>query len=491
MTGGSPIAARDIGILGAILALAVLARVVGLNAPLWYDEILTLETHLRLPWGQMSQSYSMNHHYFYDLQAKAAMALFGDEPWVLRLPAALFGVAAIVAMWVLARDVAGVWVAHLVALLLALSFHHIWFSQNARGYSELAFWSTLGLVFFLRGLQEPRLATWVGFGLTLAAATYTHLTGAFFFAALGLVWLIVLGVRGFDRRLAGRLIWRPLLAAALGVVILLAAYAPLIPSLGDTVANVAGTSAIDVMQEYQNPVWTVIEAVRTGVGSAGPLVSLLAVSVLGLCVLGGVAAARNESGIGPWFPLAVAVHILLTMAVLMALGMRIWPRFFFVDIGYLMLLIVMGVRAVCDFSARLIGRPGWAAGGFGLAAAAMLAVSCLLASRNYQAPKQDLAGAYALVEATRAPGQRVYAVGPAATVFTGHFKADWQVIGDEAGYATARAEAGPALFVVAFPGRVLRRYSALDADREAGVLTELRWFAGTLGDGQVLVLQRD
>lgn len=477
----SGVSARDLGLLAAILLLALVLRLVGLNAPLWYDEILTIDTHLRLPWTGMLQSYSMNHHYFFDLQAKATMEVFGEAPWSVRLPALLFGLATIVAVWVLARDVATTSVAHVTALLLALSYHQIWFSQNARGYTELAFWSTLGLLFFLRGLRDPRPALWFGFGLTLAAATYTHLTGAFFFAALGLIWLLALLRGGGDRRL----LWMPVLGAGFGVLVLLLAYAPLIPSLGQTVAAVGDTSAIDVMQEYQNPVWTALEAVRTGMGSGGVPVALVALLVLGLSVIGGFAAARQQ----PWFAPAVLLHIVLTIAVLMALGMRLWPRFFFADIGFLMLLIVLGVRSVCSFAAHLIGQDGWAQRAFAVAVIGMVLVSSAMAARNYSAPKQNLAGAVALIADIRQPGERVYAVGPAAAAFTGYFQTDWHTITDNAGYAAALAQPGPVLFVVAFPARVLRRVDQMQADRDR-VLTELHWFPGTLGDGGVVLFRR-
>ncbi len=479
MRGG--VSARDFGLLAAILLLALVLRLIGLNAPLWYDEILTIDTHLRLPWSDMLQSYSMNHHYFFDLQAKATMELFGEAAWSVRLPALLFGLATIVAVWVLARDVATPGVAHVTALLLALSYHQIWFSQNARGYTELAFWSTLGLVFFLRGLRNPRPALWFGFGLTLAAATYTHLTGAFFFAALGLIWLVALLRGGGDRRL----VWMPVLGAGFGVLVLLLAYAPLIPSLGETVAAVGDTSAIDVMQEYQNPLWTALEAVRTGIGSGGLLVGLVALLVLGLSLTGGFAAAQRE----PWFAPAVLLHIVLTIAVLMALGMRLWPRFFFADIGFLLLLIVLGVQSVCAFAAHLIGRDGWAQRAFAVAVIGMVLVSGAMAARNYSAPKQNLAGAVAMVADIRQPGERVYAIGPAATAFTGYFQTDWQTITDNEGYASALATPGPVLLVVAFPARVLRRVDQMQTDRD-GVLTELHWFPGTLGDGGVVLFRR-
>ncbi|MCB2136894.1 MAG: glycosyltransferase family 39 protein, partial [Rhodobacteraceae bacterium] len=170
---------RDYLWLGAILVLAAALRIWGLNAPMWHDEIQTLVTHVNLGWSDMLQSYSMNHHYLHNIAAKAAMAVFGDAPWAVRLPAMLFGLGTLAAMWFLARDIAGATIAHVTTLLLALSYHEIWFSQNARGYTGLALFSTLGMLFFLRGMKTPTRGTWALYGLCLAAAVFTHLTGAF------------------------------------------------------------------------------------------------------------------------------------------------------------------------------------------------------------------------------------------------------------------------------------------------------------------------
>ena len=52
-------------------------------------------------------------------------------------------------------------------------------------------------------------------------------------------------------------------------------YLPILPSLLDTVSTVSESSATDVMQEYQNPLWTAFEAIRTGIGDAGPLVPVV------------------------------------------------------------------------------------------------------------------------------------------------------------------------------------------------------------------------
>ena len=56
---------RDWLVLGGILALALVLRLLTLNGPLWYDEIITVLTHLSLPWSEMATGYEMNHHYLF------------------------------------------------------------------------------------------------------------------------------------------------------------------------------------------------------------------------------------------------------------------------------------------------------------------------------------------------------------------------------------------------------------------------------------------
>ena len=184
---------------------------------------------------------------------------------------------------------------------MALSYHQVWFSQNARGYTELAFWSTLGLIFFLRGVQRPRFGTWVAFGLTAAAAVFTHLTGAFFFVALGLVWLISL-ITGFGRGALTRdWVRQPLTGVAIASALILLAYLPILPSIAGTVGEVAATSAVDTMQEYQNPLWTIVEGLRTAVGNTGALTLVVAVGgvvALGFGAAGG-AMRRNRCSFRP------------------------------------------------------------------------------------------------------------------------------------------------------------------------------------------------
>jgi mannosyltransferase len=287
----------------------------------------------------------------------------------------------------------------------------------------MALFSTLGLIFFLRGLDSRRLRDWLLFAACLAAAIFTHLTGAFFFVTLGLIWLALLIRRAARGTLAGADVTGPVLGFLIGGLVTLAIYAPVIPSLIETVSAVSGTSAADPMQEYQNPFWTAYEGLRTGLGRAGAPVVLAGLLALGLSAVGAASLRRTAPLIGP----VTFGHIVLTIVLLLAVGMRIWPRFFFTDIPLVLFLIVVCVRATCRWIAvRLPSATGRTL--FPLALAAMALLSAVLAVRNYQAPKQDLAGAVTAVEAARQPGERVYALSYSGEIFTGHFRTDWQTI---------------------------------------------------------------
>ena len=183
-------------------------------------------------------------------------------------------------------------------------------------------------------------------------------------------------------------------------------------------------------------------------------------------------------------------HIILTVVVLLGVGMRIWPRFFFTDIAFVLFLIVLGVQSCCQWFARALPEPLDRAL-FPLALVAMALISSAMAVRNYAAPKQDLAGAFQQVEAARLPGERAFAISYSGEIFSGYFHADWGTIWTTEDYQTALATPGPLTIVVTFPDRNLREYPAIEADRAAGLLVERAALPGTLGDGAILILHRD
>ncbi len=80
-----------------------------------------------------------------------------DIVFILALTAAalLFGVATIPVFFYLARAVTERREAIFATLFLTLSYHHVWFTQNARGYSAMIFFTVLSTLFLVRWLSKP------------------------------------------------------------------------------------------------------------------------------------------------------------------------------------------------------------------------------------------------------------------------------------------------------------------------------------------------
>ncbi|HZN27375.1 MAG TPA: glycosyltransferase family 39 protein, partial [Burkholderiales bacterium] len=90
--------------LGFLVLVAAVARGIGLNGGLWIDEIYSLVRSFRSPVGSILTEYwGDNHHPLYALLAHVTRGIFGESAWSVRLPAFLFGVGAIPALYALAR----------------------------------------------------------------------------------------------------------------------------------------------------------------------------------------------------------------------------------------------------------------------------------------------------------------------------------------------------------------------------------------------------
>ena len=79
------------------------------------------------------------------------------------------------------------------AALLTVSYHHVWFSQNARGYSGLAFFAITATYLLVRGLRTGHLGFFVAYAAALGIGAYMHLTMVFLAAgqAAVVLWLLV------------------------------------------------------------------------------------------------------------------------------------------------------------------------------------------------------------------------------------------------------------------------------------------------------------
>ncbi len=173
-----------------IAAIATAIRFYQLDAGLWVDEIMTYVNYANQPFGVLVSTYdSQNHHILYSLFTHASFLIFGEGAWSLRLPAVLFGVGSILALYVFAREFVARREAVLSAALLAFSYHHVWFSQNARGYTALLFFSLLSSWMLVRALREQRLSLWLWYAVFAALGVYVHMTMLFMVIGHFLIFL--------------------------------------------------------------------------------------------------------------------------------------------------------------------------------------------------------------------------------------------------------------------------------------------------------------
>ncbi len=473
---------RDLTVwwLVGLTALALVVRVIGLDSGLWADEIDSLVSSFRPPLADIVLTFPRdNRHPFYSVLAHLAMAVFGEHNWVIRLPAVLFGAATVPLLYLLGTRIVGRREALLAAAFLAVSYHHVWFSQNARGYALLGTSAVLSAWLLLRCLDDPRKRFMVGYGLTIALGAWTHLTMVFVAAGHGaacaLLFLLGRPARtdAAWRRLAG--------AIALAALFTLLLYAPV---LGDVTHYFANKPS--GLKGVSTPSWAIAEGVRVllaGLGGAGAAAALTALAVGGTVFGAGLLALWRTQ------PLALGMFVLpgvVTIAGAAVARGTMYPRFFFSMAPYGVLIAVAGAFAL---AAALGPRLGLARASATRVAGALvgllIVVSALSLGRVWRYPKQDYVGAFRWAEAQRAPGDTIATVDLTAGLNRQYFHLPYAEVTDSAGLARLRA-GGRVLLVYVFPRYLAHGAPEVHAvtERECGEAAEFR---GTVGGGDVYV----
>jgi len=377
------------GLLVLILGGVVL-RLPGLDAGLWYDEIQTLVQYVRQPMGILITTFdSTNQHLLYSVLARITVLVAGESAAALRLPSVLLGAASLGAVVVFARRWLPPREGWLAALLLLVSYHHIWFSQNARGYTGLLLGTLAGTSVFLDLLRRPTThrQVWT-YAVIMALTVLTHVTALVVVAGHAAVWLWQ--IRALER---GPHRWGPLAALALSGSLALLFYGPVLPQF---VATLTAPNLDPVAPQWKQAGWFVREAIGALVRGV-PMGVLVVPMGLGIGLAGVVSAWRRDR-------VATALMLLpmAGMAALLAVaGHNLWPRLFFFGAGFAVLL---GVRGTFATLSGLLPGAGPRLGQVLLAAAAL--ASTVLLPRAW-APKQDYAGAAAWVVEHREPGDVV------------------------------------------------------------------------------------
>ena len=461
-------------LLGAILLAALAVRLVDLGSGLWLDEITTVVEYVRRPFVAIVTDYaSDNNHLLYSVLVRATMSVFGESAFTLRLPAAVMGVASIWAAYAFTVRVGSRQEGLLVAAFLALSFHHVWFSQNGRGYTGLMLFTILSSSAFLDlvGEEDEKAARRAAFryGILAALGAYMHLTGVFPMAAQGLVGLALL----FRKRVRhARWVVVGLLSAG---VITFALYAPVLPQL---LGSLLGEKVSGPQSEWQGIGWFVAELLGgLARGLPGGWIALAGGAALGL--FGVVGVLRRT-------PAAAMLMILpgvLGLVVLLATGRNLWPRFFFFVGGFAVLIAVRGVgdalRVVLGPRAERVAVLvlGFAAVGSGI-----------LVPRAW-GPKQDYRAAVEYIGGPSAPDEIVVVTGLATAPYHQYYGVSWPVVETLADLRAVEADYPKVRVVLTFPIQIEAAQPELHAHLEERY-DEAAAFPGTVGSGEVFVLTR-
>lgn len=477
-------------VLAGITALALILRLINLDADLWLDEIAPIARYRQLaPFEVLTTYLSANNHLLNTLLVKWTTGGFGEREWAVRLPALLFGVATVPVLYWLARLAASRLESLGAALLLALSYHHIFFSQNGRGYTAYLFFSLAATGLLVRGLRRDRPAAWALYAVTMVANFAALLHSVFVFGAHVLVGGWSVWMRRRRGEPSSPLVRRLLLVFGATALLGFQLYATMLPQ-----AYVV-LSAMYQKAESGFPILSggfladFVSGLLEGFGAT----LLLLVPFLLIAAYGFLVLLKREWLVGA----ALALPILLTVGVLAGRGLTASPRFFLLGLPLADLAVVLGVGGVIRVGlARIphtrLGHGEWLAAG----AVAILAMASLAAlPRYYATPKQSYRAAVEYVAAHRAPGDVVVLIHTVEHGF--RFYAARAGLQEGRDYVALRSVAvldrivrehgaGHTLLVTTFRRALLMEFPELDARVEAGWAPAME-FPAAIHDGEITI----
>lgn len=457
-------------LLALTLAAAIL-RAIGLNSGLWYDEIRTLLDSVHAPLMRIVTVFpGDNQHSLFSVLGRLSISAFGDHPWSLRLPSMVLGTLTVPALYLLAREFVGRTEGLLASLLLAVSYHHVWFSQSARGYAALTLFAVLCSSLLLRGLRRNEPRDFIAYAICAALGVYTHVSMVFLVASHAVLCIIPLGLPTERARFAR---WKlPLLGFVLSVVFALLLYSPVLLAVQESVVDKpAATKGATTRWAFLE----LIKGLRIGLGS------VVAVAGGGVLFLAGLWSYFRQSR----FLLGIfLLPGVLTIGAAVVLGRPVRPRFVVFLIGFGLLIVVRGAMELARLVQRRPRTDGSVVTPLGIGLVLVIAVLSAASLRtNYRYPKQDFAGAMRFVDDRAAPGEPVHTAGPATYPYTSYFNRDWPAIASREQLEDARAGGRRVWMVYTLPSyidRELMQTLATGCDVR-------QTFRGTVGGGDVTV----
>lgn len=490
--GTRPMGWRTSVVLLTLLALGL--RLFRADLDLWLDEIVTVVVYAKASITQIWVSYTgSNNHLLNSVLVKASTLLWGETETAVRLPAILFGAASIPALYWMPGRAVPRRVRLAAAALLAVSYHHVFFSQNARGYSPYLFFSIATTGLFLRALDRDRLRDWLLWVLCTVLAFASLLLSTFVFAAQALVGALAILRMHQGGRPAGPLTRRLVIVFAGAGLLAFHLYSVVVPQFLNYIEHVYKDPAVGAPALSAGFLSQLAQGLAAGVG----LPWVLAAGVLGMAVgiVGLVVMWRRSWALAVLLTLPLAIQL----GTLLVRGLSAQPRMFLLALPLGLPIAMLGLDAI----GRALGkRMRLAERTTQRAFLGLVAIACLASAwtlRGYYAvPKQPYRAALQYVVDTRQPaevtlvaslastGVRYY--GPQAGLEEGR---DFIVVASEEELAAAAAAApGRSALLVTTLFGILEKSDPAMAARIASDWELLAEYRGTLGGGAIGIWRR-
>jgi len=371
-----------------ITLVAIVLRSYRLGSDLWLDEITPIVDYGHMPVVQVMGSYlRTNNHLLNTLLTRISIGAFGESEWSIRLPAVLFGVATIPVFYWVARLALSRWASVAAAAVLAVSYHHIFFSQNARGYSAALFFALATSGLLIRALGDDKKSRWLLYALCMLLGFASLAQTAFVFAAhviVGVISVMLIRKRGGS---GAPLVRRLAIVFGITGFVSFQLYATPLPEMYAVITHLYVREATGFAPFSLVFFREIVRGATSGLGGVVPTFVFLIVSAAGTVFL-----VRAN-----WI-LAAALGLppVLTALFLLARGLSFSPRFF-------LLLLPLGILA----SLAVAESPAMKHPRRAVLLAALFAVASLISLRRYyNTPKQPYREALAFLEQTRQPGEK-------------------------------------------------------------------------------------
>ncbi len=477
--------------LAAIIILGLALRLIRLDADLWLDEITPIQFYSQMPTLQVITSYlSSNNHLLNTLLMKLAVLVFGEQEWAVRLPAVVFGTATIPVFYWVSRMVFSPRAGLSAALLLAVSYHHIFFSQNARGYTAYLFFSILASGLLVKGLQEDRLLPWLFYIAAMFLSFASLLNTGFVLAShilTGAAALILIKRRGVS---PFPLMRRLIVVFGATTFLVFQLYATILPQVYVYMQTTYSDPASG-FSPFSVDFWVeMVRGISAGFGTnlIWLMLPLAAIPVIGFAVL-----LRRQ-----WVLMAaLALPGILTATFLLLNRLTFSPRFFLLALPLAILVAVQGIESVAQFLAEKISADPsfWSP----KLAAAVVLLGCFVSlaslKRYYSVPKQAYRASLEFIVAERKSDEIIIVIHLAETgyrYYAPRFNLEegkdfFSVRSMETLDSVLSRHADQNIFLVTTFPRALRLTHPDLAERIARDFESVRTFPGTIGDGEVSV----